>query len=233
MEEVVLYADLISEPCRSLIAFCRLSSIPFRHAEISLVDKEFLSESFTLINPLQKIPFLVHGDFKLSESAAILMYLAEVFNVDNQWLPRDLRVRSKISSYLHWHHIGFRHKIDEYLQPKAIWPVIFDMHYLNPEWEKWLIIGVNGALSDLTLILKETGYVGKTSEPSIADIFAYSQLTVLPMINMGIEEYPEIKEWKEKIEKIEVVQEAHEKFRGWLAGMLVKIAAYEGGKWEN
>lgn len=233
MEEVVIYADLISEPCRSLIAFCKLSSIPFRHVEVNLLAKEFLSESFTQLNPLQKVPFLVHGDFKLAESAAIINYLAEVFNVDNQWLPKNLQIRSKVNSYLHWHHVGLRNRIDEYLQARAIWPVVFDMHYLNPEWEKWLIIGVQSNLSDFNLVLKETGYVGRTSEPSIADVFAYSQLVVLPMINQGLDEYSEIKQWQEKIARIEVVQEVHEKFNEWLQEMLKKISEIESKKQPN
>jgi glutathione S-transferase len=192
------------------------------------MNKDFLRSEYASINPLQKVPFLVHGDFKLGESSAIINYLSDFFNIDNQWFPKDLQTRSKILSYLHWHHIGLRQQIDDYVQPKVIWPLVFDMHYLTAEWEKWLIVGVSKALHDLNLLLLQTGFVAGTLEESIADVVAYTQVTMLPLLGIDLREVPKVAEWKEKIEKNQVVQKNHLKFNLWLSDMLEKIAKQAG-----
>ena len=52
---------------------------------------------FTSINPNQKIPVIVDGDITVSESGAILYYLAEK---NGQLLPRDLTRRTKVIEML-------------------------------------------------------------------------------------------------------------------------------------
>ena len=187
------------------------------------MEKEFLTPEFKSINPLQKIPYLVHNDLKIGESAAIITYLADHFQIDTQWYPKDLKLRAKINSYLHWHHIGLRHRIDEYLQAKVIWPIVFDMHHLNDQWEKWLIIGVDNALNDLQELIEPTGFVAGTQVASIADVFAYTQITMLELLEIGLERFGKILEWKEKIERVDEVRQQSGKFQEWLQQMMEKI----------
>ena len=49
---------------------------------------ETLSEEYTKLNPKQKIPFLEHGDFKLSESLAMCKYLQNTFPSKNLFIPQ-------------------------------------------------------------------------------------------------------------------------------------------------
>lgn len=46
---------------------------------VDIMNREQFSEAFTGVNPNQKIPGLVHGDVRLMESCAILIYLGETF----------------------------------------------------------------------------------------------------------------------------------------------------------
>jgi GST-like protein len=58
------------------------AGVPLPPIELQLVNimhREQFSDAFTAINPNQKIPGLVHGDTRLMESCAILLYLAETF----------------------------------------------------------------------------------------------------------------------------------------------------------
>ncbi|KAK9802836.1 hypothetical protein WJX73_005074 [Symbiochloris irregularis] len=45
------------------------------------VSKEHRTESFRKINPFQRLPALVDGELQLAESGAILLYLAEKYDV--------------------------------------------------------------------------------------------------------------------------------------------------------
>ena len=52
---------------------------PIEVHTVDIMRREQFSEAFTAVNPNQKIPGLVHGDTRLMESGAILLYLAENF----------------------------------------------------------------------------------------------------------------------------------------------------------
>ena len=49
---------------------------------------ETSSEEYTKLNPKQKIPFMEHGDFQLSESLAICKYLQNTFPSNNLFIHK-------------------------------------------------------------------------------------------------------------------------------------------------
>ena len=105
-ESLKIYGLMLSQPMRTVIAFCKLSNVPYEYQEVSIPKGEHLTEDFARINPHQRVPAIVHGDYNLWESPAIVAYIADAFNVDNQWYPKDIKVRGRINAYLHWHHQG-------------------------------------------------------------------------------------------------------------------------------
>ncbi|MEM8492424.1 MAG: glutathione binding-like protein [Pseudomonadota bacterium] len=60
---------------------------PLSVRTVNIMNREQFSEEFTSVNPNQKIPGLVHGEQRLMESCAILLYLAETF--PSPLLPQD------------------------------------------------------------------------------------------------------------------------------------------------
>ena len=65
---------------------------------------ETLSEEYTKLNPKQKIPFMEHGDFQLSESLAICKYLQNTFPSNNLFIPqtpRDLAKEDEWCSFIY------------------------------------------------------------------------------------------------------------------------------------
>jgi glutathione S-transferase len=54
---------------------------------INFAKAENRSEAFLALNPSGKMPVLTDGSFVLTESAAIMRYLAETYG-DGQWLPK-------------------------------------------------------------------------------------------------------------------------------------------------
>ncbi|KAL1331532.1 glutathione S-transferase T1 isoform X2 [Arachis hypogaea] len=67
------------------------------------------------VNPLQKVSAIVHGNLKLSESHAILVYLAFAFTgILDHWYPTELSRRAKINSVMDWHYSNLRNEAGLY-----------------------------------------------------------------------------------------------------------------------
>ena len=65
---------------------------------------ETSSEEYTKLNPKQKIPFMEHGDFQLSESLAICKYLQNTFPSNSLFIPqtpKDLAKEDEWCSFIY------------------------------------------------------------------------------------------------------------------------------------
>ncbi|TYH41856.1 hypothetical protein ES332_D11G022900v1 [Gossypium tomentosum] len=74
-----VYADRLSQPVRAVIIFCEVNGIDYEEIKVDLANREHLTPEFAEINPMQQLPAIVHGSFKLFESHAILIYIASSF----------------------------------------------------------------------------------------------------------------------------------------------------------
>lgn len=72
--------------------------------------------SYLAINPLGKIPTLVDGDLALSESNAILVYIAEAYG-SLRLFSRDPRARADILRWLFWESSAWQPALSAVLAP--------------------------------------------------------------------------------------------------------------------
>ena len=82
--------SMTSRPVRLFIAE---SGIDVDEQMIDLMTGEHHQEPFASINPNRLVPVLDDGDFRLTESSAILKYLAD--KIDSTAYPKDLRQRAR------------------------------------------------------------------------------------------------------------------------------------------
>ncbi|KAL1553687.1 glutathione transferase [Salvia divinorum] len=107
--ELKVYCDRLSQPSRAILIFCKANGIEFEEVKIDLGKGQHLSAEYEAVNPIKLVPAIVHGDFKLFESHAILIYLASAFpGVAHHWYPADIRERAKVHAVLDWHHSNLR-----------------------------------------------------------------------------------------------------------------------------
>lgn len=74
-----------------------LKGVTYECVHIDLVKGAHREKPYTDLNPQGLVPLLVDGDFKLSQSPAILEYLDEKYTA-NPFLPSDVEVRAHIRS---------------------------------------------------------------------------------------------------------------------------------------
>ncbi len=84
-------------PTRSLRALWGLRElgVEFEFVPVNLLAGENRRPEFLALNPAGKLPVLVDGDSVITESAAIVLYLAEKYP-DKGLLPTDLRERAQV-----------------------------------------------------------------------------------------------------------------------------------------
>src|SRR5215813_12569610 len=69
--------------------------VDFEPIRVNLVAGEHRRPEFLEINPAGRIPVLVDRDLVLTESVAIVLYLAEKYS-DRGFLPIDMRERAEV-----------------------------------------------------------------------------------------------------------------------------------------
>ncbi|XP_026198097.1 glutathione S-transferase theta-2 isoform X2 [Anabas testudineus] len=107
-QPVEVYLDLLSQPCRAVHILLDCAGIPHKVRTVALRRGENRTPDFTKLNPMQKVPVMVDNGFVLTESDAILKYLATRYDVPDHWYPQQPEKRAKVDEYTAWHHSNTR-----------------------------------------------------------------------------------------------------------------------------
>ena len=123
MEPPILFHDPTSEPSRAVHWFTLEAGIPITIRYIWLSRRQHLGAELLAVNPRHQVPSLRDADFCLSEATAIIRYLAEISDVESQWLGSTLRERARVNQLLSWYHTNLRTKATlEYFLPVLLGP---------------------------------------------------------------------------------------------------------------
>lgn len=99
--DMELIAFTITPNNRKVVAFIKHFDLPVEVRQIDFKRQEHKGEEFTALNPMQKVPVLVDGDFVLWESNAILAYLAAKFPQTHA-LPGEPQKLADVNRWMHW-----------------------------------------------------------------------------------------------------------------------------------
>src|SRR5256885_470772 len=100
-----LYMHPVSMTSRPVRLFIHDNKIPCEEHVVDLMTGEHYKEPFTRINPNRLVPVLEDDGFKLTESSAILKYLADKTN--SPTYPKDLKARAKVNEMMDWLNTNF------------------------------------------------------------------------------------------------------------------------------
>ena len=96
-----LYVNLLSPNVRRVRLTAAVLGIQLEETKLDLAKNEQRSPEYLAINPNGAVPTLVDGDCILTESRAIMQYLAAK-KPDAQLLPRDERARADVTRWQFW-----------------------------------------------------------------------------------------------------------------------------------
>ncbi|KAM6156159.1 glutathione S-transferase theta-1-like isoform 1-T1 [Rhynchocyon petersi] len=207
-----LYLDLLSQPCRAVYIFARRNGIPFELRTVDLLKGQHLSDAFAKINPLKLVPALKDGDFTLTESVAILLYLARKYKVPDHWYPQDPQTCARVDEYLAWQHTNLRRNC-----LRALWYKVMIPDFLGEPVSPETLAATLAEL-DVSLQLLEVKFLQNQAfltgpHISLADLMAITEL--MHPVGAGCQVFegrPKLAAWHQRVVMAlgeDLFQEAH------------------------
>ncbi len=95
-----LYYHPASTTSRIVQLFALDQGIDLQYELVDLFTGAHMTPEFAKINPSQLVPVLEDGDFRLTESAAIVRYLAD--KAGSNAYPKDLKQRARVNEMMDW-----------------------------------------------------------------------------------------------------------------------------------
>ncbi len=205
-------ASTASRPVRLLIAEKKL---PVEEHVVDILTGAHHKEPYSTMNPNRMVPWLEDGDLKLTESSAILKYLASKFELPEY--PKDLKKRAKVDEAMDWFNTQFYRDYGYGLAYPQMFP-----HHKRPtsevqsgtiDWAKERAQGWLTLLDQHWIGPKKAFVCG--DQITIADYFGACIVTVGYVIRYDFSKYPNVQRWLANVEKLGAWKQTSEAIMGF------------------
>ena len=214
-----IYYHPASTTSRPVILFAAESGIK---AELQLVDLftgEQYKQPFEAINPSHLVPVLEDDGFRLTESSAILKYLAD--KIQSPAYPKDLRQRARVNERMDW----INTQLCRDLAYGFVYPQIFPTHKRpNTEvqaetlaWGRERAIGWMKVLDEHLIGPKNAYLCG--NQLTIADYFGASFVALGELIRSDFKAYPNVQRWLGNMKRLKNWEKVNEAVDGFAASL--------------
>ncbi|XP_059399578.1 glutathione S-transferase theta-1-like [Carassius carassius] len=202
-QAVKAYLDLVSQACRAILIFLKDNKIPHTVENIAIRKGEQKTPEFTKLNPMQKLPVLVDNGFVLTESDAILKYLATAYNVPDHWYPKLPEKRARVDEYTAWNHANTRTHISSVFLHEVGFDVLLPRmgQQTNPEKLEKALADLDGTLDKLeNMFLKNQAFLCG-DDISLADLLAVCEL-MQPLCGGRdiLKDRPKLLSWRRRVQ---------------------------------
>lgn len=192
-------ASTVSRPVRLLIAE---KGLKVDEELVDIMTGAHHQEPYCSINPNRMVPMLQDGDLKLSESSAILKYLADKFDLPEY--PKDLKQRARVNEAMDWFMANF-YKDWGY---NLIYPQLFPHHKRRSDEAHEGTIGWGVEKAAHWLKLLDTHWLGDGrkyltgDQITIADYLASCVVAVGDIVRYDLSPYPNVKAWQGRMKAL-------------------------------
>ena len=196
MADLTLYHNPVTVNSIKVLLLCNALDIKPTLKILQLHKGEQKADAFLAINSEGKVPALIDGKFVLTESNAILQYLAHK-NQSDLW-PVETRVQADVLKWLFWQSDNWNKAIGAIPHRRVVlplWGVSINQEITQEQYAQYhrAMIGVEAALENRAVLAGDT--------ISIADIGLASYLMFADEAELPMESYPNIKRWLNNLQK--------------------------------
>ncbi|MGF6240888.1 MULTISPECIES: glutathione S-transferase family protein [Paraburkholderia] len=190
-QPIRLHTTLLSGHGHRVKLFLTLLDLPFTINELNMAAGDNRKPAHLALNPLGEVPVIEDGDVVLSDSNAILVYLARKYG-DPSWLPQDPLGAAAVQRWLSL----AAGKIAYGPCAARLVTVFGAPHHLETAQKiaVKLFDVLDAELRDKPFAIGDT--------PTIADIAAHSYIAHAPEGGISLEPYPHIRAWLKRIEAL-------------------------------
>lgn len=186
-----LYGMAISGHSHRIRLFMSLLGLPFESIEVDVLKGEAHQPEFLARNPFGQVPVIEDGEFTLSDSNAILVYLARCYDGCGRWLPDDAQGAARVQR---WLSVAAGELADGPASARFACLVGRTPTPQQIKGSHKLCGWIEQALVDQPFIA--------AAEPTIADIALYSYTAHAPEGGVTLEPYPRLRAWLGRIEAL-------------------------------
>jgi glutathione S-transferase len=208
-----------STTSRPLMLFAAEEGLDAEFVLVDILTGEHMGDTYARLNPNRLVPTLEEGDFKLTESSAILKYLAD--KTGSPAYPKDLKRRAKVNEMMDW----INTQVCRDMAYGLIYPQIFPGHKRQDDaaqaatlaWAKeraktWLKV------LDEKLIGPEKAFLCGDAI-TIADYFGASFIALGDITRCDYSAYPNVSRWLGNMKRLKSWNKVFETINGFAASM--------------
>ena len=202
-------------PVRLLIAE---HGLPCEEVFVDLMQGAHHQEPYASLNPSKMVPMLDDEGFRLTESSAILKYLADKYDLPEY--PKALQARARVNEAMDWLNTQFYRDFGYGL----VYPQLFPHHKRRSdeahaaciEWgqkgaRRWLQV-----LNDHWLGHGHAWLCG--NDITLADYLGSGIVSIGELVGCDFADYPNIQRWLGNVKKLKSWASVNAAFEGAVAG---------------
>ncbi len=214
-----LYHHPVSTTSRIVTMFAAAEGIEFDSQIVDLMTGEHLKPEYRAINPNCLVPTLDDDGFRLTESGAIIRYLADT--AGSSAYPTDRRARARVDEATEWFYSNFN-KDHCY---GLIYPQLFpnhrrptdEAHTATVAWGKEKSLHWLGIL-DRDLIGPERRFLCG-DRVTLADYVGAEFVTLGELVHCKYADYPNVRRWIGNMKALPHWAEVHQVVDGFAASL--------------
>ena len=209
-----LYMLPVSMTCRPVRLFAADNNIAMDEEFIDVMKGAHMQPPYSTMNPNCLVPMLEDDDLKLTESSAILKYLAD--KIGSPAYPKDLKQRAKVNEAMDWINTNFYREWGYNLCYPQLFPHLkrrsdeaqaATLEFGKANAQRWLKV-----LNDYWLGGGKTYLCG--SQVTIADYFGAGLVTLGELIGADLSAYPNVQRWIATMKKLPNWEKVNKEFYG-------------------
>lgn len=187
MPPIQLYGTPLSGHCHRVVLLLNMLNLPFEAKEAPASVRQ--TAEFQRLSRMAQIPVLVDGELVLTDSNAILVYLAKRYAPGSHWLPEDAVQAAQVQQWLSKAAGEIRYGV---ASARMV------VQFKAPEDYAASLAVAGRFLPHLEQHLSRHDFLA-TGQITIADLACCSYVRTAPEGGISLEPYPAIRQWLARI----------------------------------
>jgi len=210
-----LHMHPVSMTSRPVRLFIAENGLEVDEVVVDILSGEHLKPPFAELNPSRLVPVLEDDGMVLTESSAILKYLADKFDLPSY--PKELKARARVNELMDWFNTNFYREYGY----GWIYPQIFPNHKRPDDavhagtiaWARERALAMLKVLNDDILGPDRAYLTG--DRVTIADYFGVCLLTLGEITRNDWSRYPNIARWVANMKQLKSWSAVNEALYGF------------------